>query len=271
MNSDTRTDPRWASGLTAYFTGEGAAATTSTMVHNQVRLTAKKMTVLSTYSSELSEDSVIDFGNTLASEMAYAESLKEDQCFIDGDGTSTYGHIRGLKTMFATTTLGTAPGYRDTTTSNTWAAIVIADLTNLIAQVPVYAQMGMKFLCSSQFYYTVMVPLLQAAGGVTGTEMQDGFRKPMFQGIPVEFSPAMPIATATSSIPVYLGNFPMGASFGDRRKQTIEFSREATVASINLFEQDMIAIKSSQRVDMNIHGIGSDTAAGPILALSTGP
>ncbi len=270
MRSDTRVDPKFSSGLTSYFTGENSAYTASNMQHSQVRLTAKKMTCLSTYSSELNEDSVIDFGNLLASEMSYADALKEDQCFIDGDGTSTYGHIRGLKTMFATTTLGTAPGYRDTTTSNTWAAMVIADLTSLIANVPVYAQAGMKFLCSSQFYYTVMVPLLNAAGGVTGSELQGGFRQPMFQGIPVMFSQAMPIATATSTIAVYLGNFAMGASFGDRRKMTLEFSKEATIGGTNLFEYDLIAVKSSQRMDINVHSIGSDTAAGPILALSTG-
>lgn len=270
MSSDTRTDPMWSSGLTAYFTGEGSAATTSTMAHNQVRLTAKKMTVLSTYSSELSEDAVIDFGATLASEMSYAEALKEDQCFISGDGTSTYGHIRGLKTMFATTTLGTAPGYRDSTTSNTWAAIVIADLTTLISVVPVYAQQGMQFLCSSQFYYQVMFPLLNAAGGITGAELQNGFRQPMFQGIPVVFSQVMGTATATSTIAVFLGNFALGCSFGDRRRMTLEFSKEATVDSVNLFTNDLIAVKSIQRIDINVHSIGTDSAAGPIVALSTG-
>ena len=270
MRSDTRTDPKFVSGLTSYHTGENAALTASNMVHQQVRLTAKKMTCLSTYSSELDEDSVIDFGNTLASEMSYADALKEDQDFIDGDGTSTYGHIRGLKTMFATLTLGTAPGYRDTTTSNTWAAIVIADLTTLISVVPVYAQQGMRFLCSSQFYYQVMVPLLNAAGGITGAELQGGFRTPMFQGIPVMFSQAMGTSTATSTIACFLGNFAMGCSFGDRRKQTIEFSKEATIGGVNLFEYDLIAIKSTQRIDINVHSIGSDTVAGPIVALSTG-
>ena len=270
MSSDTRTDPRWVSGLTSNFTGEGSAASESTMQHQQVRLTAKKMTCLSTYSSELDEDSVMDFAQTLSTEMAFSDALKEDQCLIDGDGTSTYGGIVGLKTQFATTTLGTNPGYRDSTTSNTWAAIVLADITTLISVVPVYAQNGMKFLCSSQFYYQVMVPLLNAAGGVSGTELQDGFRRPMFQGIPVMFTQAMAIATATSTISVFLGNFAMGASFGDRRKQTIEFSKEATIGSTNLFESDLIAVKSSQRIDINVHSIGSNTVAGPIVALSTG-
>jgi HK97 family phage major capsid protein len=270
MNSDTRTDPKFVSGLTSYFTGENAALTASDMQHQVVRLTARKMTCLSTYSSELNEDSVIDLGNTIAQEMSYSNALKEDQCLIDGDGTSTYGHIRGLKTMFATLTLGTAPGYRDTTTSNTWAATVIADLTSLISVVPVYAQAGMKFLCSSQYYYQVMVPLLNAAGGITGTELQNGFRMPMFQGIPVMFSQVMGTATATSTVAVFLGNFSLGCSFGDRRKQTLEFSKDATIGGTNLFEYDLIAVKSSQRMDINVHSIGSDTVAGPIVALSTG-
>lgn len=268
MSSDTRTDPRWSSGLTAYFTGEGSSATTSTLVHDQVRLTAKKMTVLSTYSSELSEDSVIDFGATLASEMAYASALKEDQCLIDGDGTSTYGHIRGLKTQFATTTIGTAPGYRDATGSS-WGAIVLTDITTLISVVPVYAQQGMKFLCSSQFYYQVMVPLLNAGGGVTGTELQEGFRRPMFQGIPVMFSQVMPIATAASGIMVMLGRFDLSTSFGDRRRMTLEFSKEAYVDSVSLFTNDLIAVKSSQRIDINVHSIGTNSVAGPVVALAT--
>lgn len=270
MNSDTRTDPKWQSGLTAYFVGEGEAGTTSTMQHSIVRLTAKKLMAISTYSSELSEDSVIDIGNTIATEMAYAYALKEDQCLIDGDGTSTYGGIVGLKSSFGTLTLGTAPGYRDTTTSNTWAAMVIADLTTLISVVPVYAQMGMKFLCSSQFYYQVMVPLLNAAGGVTGTELQNGFRQPTFQGIPVMMSQAMPIATATSTIAVFLGNFAMGCTFGDRRRETLEFSKDATVDSVNLFTNDLLAIRATERIDINVHSFGSNSVAGPIVALSTG-
>jgi hypothetical protein len=128
----------------------------------------------------------------------------------------------------------------------------------------------MKFLCSSQYYYQVMVPLLNAAGGVTGTELQNGFRMPMFQGIPVMFSQVMGTATATSTIAVFLGNFSLGCSFGDRRKQTLEFSKDATIGGTNLFEYDLIAVKSSQRMDINVHSIGSDTVAGPIVALSTG-
>lgn len=270
MSSDTRTDPKWSTGLTAYFVGEGAAGTVSTMSHSVVRLTAKKLMAISTYSSELAEDAVIDIGNTIAQEMAYAYSLKEDQCFVDGDGTSTYGGIVGLRPSFATLTLGTAPGYRDTATSNTWAAIVLADITSLISVVPVYAQMNMRFLCSSQFYYQVMVPLINAAGGLSGTELQNGFRTPVFQGIPVTFSQVMPVATATSSTVLMLGNFAMAATLGDRRRETLEFSKDATVESVNLFTNDLLAIRATERIDINVHSFGSNTEAGPIVALNTG-
>ena len=269
MTSDTRTDPKWQSGLTAYFTGEGAAATSSTMVHSTVRLTAKKMTALSTYSSELNEDAVVDIGNDLANEISFAFALKEDQCLIDGDGTSTYGHIVGLKNSFYNNlTITTNVGYRDAT-GTTWGAITLADITSLISVVPVYAQQGMKFLCSSQFYYQVMVPLLNAAGGISGTELQDGFRRPMFQGIPVMFSQVMPIVTATTGIMLFLGNFSMAVTLGDRRRETFEFSRDATVDSVNLFTNDLIAIKGSERIDMNVHSYGSGAVAGPVVALAT--
>lgn len=269
MSSDTRTDPKWQSGLTAYHVGENAAGTTSTQQLSTVRLTAKKIMAIATYSSELSEDSVIDIGNDLAGEISYAFALKEDQDLIDGDGTANYGGIVGLKSSFsANLTLGTAPGYRDAT-GTSWGAITLADITTLISVVPVYAQAGMYFLCSSQFYYQVMVPLLNAAGGVTGTELQNGFRRPLWQGIPVMFSQVMPIATATSGIMLMLGNFAAAVTFGDRRRETFQFSRDATVDSVSLFTNDLIAIRGTERIDINVHSYGSNTVCGPIAALAT--
>jgi hypothetical protein len=50
---------------------------------------------------------------------------------------------------------------------------------------------------------------------------------------------------------------------------TLEFSKEATVDSVNLFTNDLVAVKSSQRIDINVHSYGSDTVAGPIVALAT--
>jgi len=97
MNSDTLTIPRRASGLTAYYVAEAGSITASDMGWDQVNLVAKKLAVLARYSSEVNEDSILDFANTLADEIAYAFANAEDQAGFNGDGTSTYGGITGVR------------------------------------------------------------------------------------------------------------------------------------------------------------------------------
>ena len=48
-------------------------------------MTAKKLMVLTKYSNELNEDAVLNIGDDLAGEIAYAFALKEDQCGFTGD------------------------------------------------------------------------------------------------------------------------------------------------------------------------------------------
>ena len=72
MASDTRSDPRRINGVTAYFVAESTAATQSDKTWDRVRLTAKKLMVLTKYSNELNEDAVLNIGDDLAGEIAYA-------------------------------------------------------------------------------------------------------------------------------------------------------------------------------------------------------
>jgi HK97 family phage major capsid protein len=72
MGRDTISTPKLVSGLTMYFTGEGVAPTQSQPVWTNVRLTAKKASVLTLYSSELDEDAVVSIGDILTGEIAYA-------------------------------------------------------------------------------------------------------------------------------------------------------------------------------------------------------
>ena len=97
MASDTLRIPRKNTGLTAYWVGEAAAATESTMGFDSVQLVAHKLTALTTVSNELLEDSVIDLASDVANEIAYQFAYKEDDAGFNGDGTSTYGGIVGLK------------------------------------------------------------------------------------------------------------------------------------------------------------------------------
>jgi len=100
MGRDRIVIPKLVSGLTMYYTGEGVAATQSQPVWSNVGLTAKKASILTLWSSELDEDAVINLGDTLTSEIAYCFAKGEDDALFQGDGTSTYGGITGLRSIF---------------------------------------------------------------------------------------------------------------------------------------------------------------------------
>tara|TARA_R110000751_G_scaffold273379_1_gene374110 strand:+ start:1257 stop:2714 length:1458 start_codon:yes stop_codon:yes gene_type:complete len=270
MSSDTRSDPRRTGGLTAYFVGENAAGTESDAAYDSVSLTAQKLIAVTRVSSELNEDSVIDFGNELAGEISYAFSNKEDECAFNGDGTSTYGGISGVRARLATLTAATATNGLVEATGATWASIVLKDLEKVLAALPQYADVPgqVSWICHKTFVHTVMHSLQNAAGGNTKADIVSGGVE-SFLGYPVRFSQVYPASTAVSSIPVTLGNYRQGASFGDRRMESISFSDSASVGGQSLWERDQIGVKGTQRFDINVHDIGSATAPGPIVGLET--
>jgi HK97 family phage major capsid protein len=61
-----------------------------------VQLTAKKLAALVTLSSELDEDAIVEMVDYVANEIAWAMASKEDDCAFNGDGTSTYGGMKGV-------------------------------------------------------------------------------------------------------------------------------------------------------------------------------
>lgn len=274
MNSDTRTDPRRVGGLTAYFTGEGEAGTESNKQWDKVTLTAKKLMVLARMTNELSEDSVINIGDDLASEISYAFANKEDECAFNGDGTLTYGGIVGVRTKLQDVDgAGTdSAGLKVQGTGNTWGAIVLGDFDAVVGKLPQYADtQNAVWLMHRTFYYEICEKLIQASGGVPAMEIREGRRqRPLFKGYPVEFSQVFPSATATSSVVATLGDHSLGARFGDRRRETIKFSEHATVNGQSVFERDEIAVVGTERFDVNVHDVGSSSVAGPIVGLATG-
>lgn len=275
MSSDTLNIPKRASGLTASFTAESAAASESNMTWSNIALVAKKLTAMSRISNELNADSVISVGDEIAGEMSYAFANKEDECAFNGDGTSTYGGIQGARVLLDSIDgAGTdSAGLVDSTTSNTWVAIVLGDFNNVVAKLPQYADTpNACWVCHRAFYYGVMQKLEMAAGGAQMMEIASGDRRPrpLFMGYPVEFSQVFPSATATSTVSCLLGDFGLGALLGDRQSTAISFSEHATVGGENVFERGQIAIRGEERFDMVVHGCGTASVVGPIVGLTTG-
>ena len=275
MSSDTRTDPRRATGLTAYFVGEGDAITESNKTLDQIRLVARKLAAIARISNEVNADAAINFGDDLIGEIAYAFAAKEDDCAFNGDGTSTYGGIIGVRPKLqdhdgtGTDSIGAvAQG-----TGTTWGAQVLADFEGLVGVLPQYADTpNAAWLCHKTYYHSVMASLLHASGGTPGSEIASGDRspRPLFLGYPVMFSQQYPSATATTQLSVTLGDHSMAARFGDRQQESFAFSDSAYVNSESVFERDQIAVRGTERFDINVHDVGDASNYGPVVGLKTG-
>jgi len=264
MGRDSITIPRRASGLTAYPVGEAQAITDSTMGWNQVRLTAAKWGVLTLLSSELDEDAVVSIADILVSEMAYAFAVAEDTAGFAGDGTGSYHGIKGFRTLF-NDGVGSLAGAVDAASNHdTFAEIDAADLSTVMAKLPqyVYVKGNPTWYCSQVAWSLVFERLLQNAGGTT-KDQASGRTLRQYLGYPVEITPSMPTATTDLSdkAMILFGDIGMAATFGDRRGMTVARSTEYK------FAEDQIAIKATERFDINIHDIGDTTNAGPVVAL----
>lgn len=279
MKSDTKSVPRRTGGVTAYPIGEGATITTSDKGWDRVGLTARKWGVLCVYTSELDEDAAIDIGDDLAEEIAYAFSKKEDDCGFNGDGTSAYHGIVGVRGKFAALIAQTAggntyPSVAGLTVAGAtggWSAFTLADFNFMIGTLPEFADTEFAaWYCHKKFYNSVMERLMLAAGGVTAAEVAAGRRQPIFMGYPVHVSQIMPNATAANQIPCVFGDLGMGSLFGDRRMTTIALSNAPG------FANDEMYIRGTERFDINVHDVGNQSATaslqqpGPIVALQTG-
>lgn len=267
MLSDTKQIPRRQSGLTAYFPGEANAGTTSNKAWDNVKLTARKLMVISTVSNEVNEDLAISWGDDLIGEISFALAKKEDECGMIGDGSSTYDGINGLLTKIASATASLVTG-----AGNSWTELTLANFTSVLGKLPVYARTPQTcWVCSSTFYYSVMLQLMLAQGGTDISQTADGgaFRRPMFLGYPVEFSQVYPMAEANSQVPVTFGDHTLAAAFGDRGLSDVEFSDQAYVDSVSLWQNDLLGVRCKERMDINVHDVGDTSVAGPVVGLIT--
>ncbi len=272
MTSDTLNIPRRTNGLTAYFATDSQAATESVKGWDNVELVAKKIICLAKFSSELAEDAIIDIGNDLAAEIAYAFAGLEDDCGLNGNGTSPYGGITGIRAAFtnlngtianiAGLVVASGTGY-----ATSYGGAVLTDFTKVKGRLPRYADSPRTcWVCHKSFYHTVMESLALAAGGVTAAEVEKGLSstRPTFLGYPVEFAQKMPSQSAINQVVCLFGDFSKAAEFGDRRMSTIALSEHAG------FANDEMWIRGTERFDINVHDVGNASAtasqrqAGPV-------
>ncbi|HYF48869.1 MAG TPA: phage major capsid protein [Planctomycetota bacterium] len=263
--SDHTSVPRRVSGLTAYAAAEGAAGTESTAGLSNIGITPKKWIVLTAATKELDEDAISNFGDWLIGEIAYAFAKAEDEAGFVGDGGSTYNGILGLKGALQAGCIQTQG------TGNTWGAITITDINNMMAKViDLDSVRDPAFYCSKAFFHGVLERVAHAAGVECGLIVVNGEVMYHYSGYPVRFTHSMPRSTAVSTICCFFGDLAVTSLLADRRAVTITKSTDAVINGRSLFETDELGIRGTERVDIVNHEVGTASACGSMAALQTG-
>lgn len=280
MMNDTKKVRRSTGGLTVYAPGEGGTITQSDPTFDFVQLIAQKMATLTAIPNELIHDSAINFGDHIAREIAYAFADKEDECLFNGDGTSRYFGFTGIAAKFRQV-LEDAGGTWGADNSklaglvvgsgNAYSELKLADFETVIGRAPSYVyKMSPRWAMHSAFYWSVVVPLIRAAGGTSMVEVSNGVRVPALHGFPVEFVNVMPAVEANAQVCALFGAFGEGAKMGE-----VTGSMSIARSSERYFDQDMDAIRGLQRVSVLVHDVGNYAATaaerkpGPIVGLVT--
>lgn len=263
MGSDTRSIPKRTGGVTAYFVNEdNSGVTASDKSWGNVNLVAKTLAALSLISKNLEEDSIIDVVDDLASEQAYAFAKKEDQCWLIGDGTSTYGGMSGIVALFDGAAY--ASRFNAAAGHDTCAEYDASDLSGVRASVADFPGLNPKWLCSKVFGAAVFDRLKASAGGNSVMTL-DGKPVNSYLGDEILTSDIMNRSLGDQSdvtVALY-GDFAMSSSFGDRRGIMVEVLRERYA------EKLQVGILGHERFHIVNHDLGSTTALdfGPVGAL----
>lgn len=266
MTSATTSLPRVTSGVTAYFIteGGGSGGTQSDPAGDQVQLNLKDLMAYTQIGKSTASDTAIPLAEMVAREQARAFAVKEDACFVIGDGTSTYGGMMGVKTLldlagYAGGKIAAASGH------DTFAEIDNADVTSLIGKMPVYARAGARWLVSGVFDAMVFGRLKLTAGGNTVQTVQGTIVEQEYAGFSITIAHDLPAGGGTTYNGVtiaLLGNFALGSAFGSGTGMMMTVD-PYTNAHLNLTR-----IITTERIDIVNHGVNkSTTVAGPICGL----
>jgi len=275
MSSETKRYMKWVSGMSAQFVSSTGTTTNSEPQYKPVELVAKKIKSVGVFADDLSADSIADIGDKFMMDMNYAFSIREDQAAFNGDGSDTgdYGNIYGIIPLLK---VANHAGVK-ASAATAWTSITDTEIDQLFALLPSYAEEmdNVTLVCHKKFFWNVLRPLTLAAGGSTKADVENepGYQ---YNGVPVKFSQVMPSVTPADNnvtdIPLLLGDFRMAGVMGDRRSMQFKFTDQATVGGVNVFDEDQIGIKSTERIDINWVDAGDTTAAGSVVGLKiTGP
>ena len=261
MTTDRLNYPKFAgTSITVTYAAEATAPSTVTASADLVGLTAKKIMANLIASSELMDDSPV-FADFVVGSVGYALEKKIDDAFFAGDGTSTYGGIRGISGANSAFVSGAAGLVSAASGHSALSSIDNVDIGTLIGSLPAAFHDNAVFVMHPVVWGQLLVRLAATAGA----PLVDANRRKL-NGYPVVLAPSMPSATTslTGAIILAFGDFKRASMLGMRRDTSIRYSPS------RYLDTDQIGILGSTRFDVVHHGLGDASNAGAVVALVGG-
>jgi HK97 family phage major capsid protein len=269
-SSDTLLVPKRLSGITSYWLGENSTIQTSDPTATMVQLVLQKLAASTRVSNELLADNAISVAQWLVQEYGTSISSALDDAFFNGTGSSAYGGIRGLSQIDDGTHTSSVVSAASGNTS--LAALDIDDYLKALAALPRYA-IGTSawYMHPSVYHQSVQRMMLSSgtqgtgtigalAGGNTAQNLAQGTPN-TFLGLPVVYVLKMDSAPTAGKIAAYVGDISLSSILATKGEMQIASSTD------RYFEADQTAWRCVMRVAAVHHSLGTNSEAGPVVAL----
>lgn len=237
------------SNVTAYRVNESATITSSQPTTGQVNITIKKVAALIPMSNELLKDANVATVDILSMLSAEAFAKYEDEWGFLGKAA---GEGIFQNTNVPALTLGAG--------DTTYDAVDFDDLLDVLGKLDESALPGARFYMSFSVFNALRKK--KHSSGTNSYILQEpgGGQPATIWNVPVELSRVLPKTTdgtQTDKDFIALGDLNY-MLFADKREYSVDISQEATITDtdgstkIDLFAQDMSAIRVIERVDIQL-------------------
>jgi HK97 family phage major capsid protein len=239
---NSRNVPALGTSVSVFWTGEGAKKKGTQPKFNLVAQTLKKLAAIVPMTEEILEDSAINLTSLLGALFAEAIAKEEDIQFFSGTGAPWTGILNNGNVNIVHQITGGV------------ANLTADDLLDMQDATPTGAMNGAKY-----YMHRTVLNVIRKLKDLQGNYIYQnpGQGQPAtIWNYPVELSDAFPAKNdvVDGSPYILFGNLKQAAIFGDKQQIRAKLLDQATVTdtddqtTINLAEQDMIALRIVERV-----------------------
>jgi HK97 family phage major capsid protein len=262
---DVMTIPKRTTGTTAYFVSEGGSITESDPAWNVVTLNSKKLAVACRLSSEVLEDSAsyVNIADQVTQEFGTSLAFKIDSVGWNGNGQAGDGSITGIAAAIDDGT-HTASVVTAASGNTGFETLDVDDFLAAIGKLPIYARSGARWYVSPAGYAASIARLKYALGGNAVSDLSgDAGLSFMGYGVSLVHVLDSTLGADGDTVKVLFGNLGLSSIYAARREFSMKLYDQVYATT------DQLLMQGTMRFDINHHSLGSNSEAGPVVALKT--